>query len=100
MKGVIPVVSTVGDIKDRASIEEAFRGVTCVIHCAAHVSYEFPPNKDELHKNNVEGRFSQKISYESMLYSIFPEKENLVKNLLQENCNILDDFLNWPNTKT
>ncbi|XP_069703833.1 3 beta-hydroxysteroid dehydrogenase/Delta 5--_4-isomerase type 1 isoform X2 [Periplaneta americana] len=36
-------------------IRDSFRGVHCVIHCAALVSYSFPPDHDALHRINVTG---------------------------------------------
>lgn len=50
-----PIISYIGDITDVNCITEAFEGVSCVIHCASLVSYEYPPNKEQLHLVNVEG---------------------------------------------
>jgi nucleoside-diphosphate-sugar epimerase len=45
----------VGDIADLEAAREAFRGVDCVIHCAALVSYCFPPDDEALYRVNVTG---------------------------------------------
>ncbi|KAJ8679873.1 hypothetical protein QAD02_015660 [Eretmocerus hayati] len=42
------------DLTDVESCREAFRNVDVVLHCAALVSYDYPPNVDELQKNNVD----------------------------------------------
>ncbi|XP_024941880.1 3 beta-hydroxysteroid dehydrogenase/Delta 5--_4-isomerase type 1 isoform X4 [Cephus cinctus] len=41
------------DLTNPESCREIVRGVDVVFHCAAYVSYEFPVDKDQLHKNNV-----------------------------------------------
>jgi 3beta-hydroxy-delta5-steroid dehydrogenase / steroid delta-isomerase len=46
----------VGDIVEAGAVREAFRGVDCVIHCAAMVSYCFPPDNEALHRVNVTGQ--------------------------------------------
>lgn len=46
----------VGDIVDLEAVREAFRGVDCVIHCAALVSYSFPPDNEALDRVNVTGQ--------------------------------------------
>lgn len=43
-----------GDIIDISSLEEAFKGVTQVYHCAAHISFD-PADEDILRKVNIEG---------------------------------------------
>uniref|UniRef100_A0A0A1WJ39 3 beta-hydroxysteroid dehydrogenase/Delta 5-->4-isomerase type 3 n=1 Tax=Zeugodacus cucurbitae TaxID=28588 RepID=A0A0A1WJ39_ZEUCU len=47
----------VGDICEPKSstVQDAFRGVNCVFHCAALVSIEYPPNFNELDRANVNG---------------------------------------------
>ncbi|XP_023718357.1 3 beta-hydroxysteroid dehydrogenase/Delta 5--_4-isomerase type 2 isoform X2 [Cryptotermes secundus] len=44
-----------GDIVHKEGSREAFRGVDCVIHCAALVSYRFPPDHEALDRINVTG---------------------------------------------
>ncbi|KAJ9583898.1 hypothetical protein L9F63_021755, partial [Diploptera punctata] len=51
----VSVKSYVGDIVDIASVKSAFSGVDCVIHCAALVSYQFPPDYEALNTANVTG---------------------------------------------
>ncbi|KAL7048012.1 hypothetical protein ACKWTF_003177 [Chironomus riparius] len=51
----IKITSVVGDICDASAIEHAFEGVTCVFHCAAYISFHYPPNIDELNRVNVKG---------------------------------------------
>jgi 3beta-hydroxy-delta5-steroid dehydrogenase / steroid delta-isomerase len=46
----------VGDIVDLEGVREAFCGVDCVIHCAALVSYNFPPDNEALDRVNVTGQ--------------------------------------------
>jgi hypothetical protein len=48
----------VGDIVNKEGSREAFRGVDCVIHCAALVSYRFPPDHEALDRVNVTGQIS------------------------------------------
>lgn len=43
------------DLVDLESCRNAFRGVDVVLHCAGYVDYEYPPDVNELQKNNVEG---------------------------------------------
>jgi 3beta-hydroxy-delta5-steroid dehydrogenase / steroid delta-isomerase len=50
-----PVKVIVGDIVNLGEVREAFRGVDCVIHCAALVSYNFPPDYEALDRVNVTG---------------------------------------------
>jgi hypothetical protein len=45
----------VGDIVNKEGSREAFRGVDCVIHCAALVSYRFPPDHEALDRVNFTG---------------------------------------------
>lgn len=47
----------VGDICEPKSstVQDAFRDVNCVFHCAALVSIEYPPNFKELDRVNVNG---------------------------------------------
>jgi nucleoside-diphosphate-sugar epimerase len=47
---------TVGDIVQMEDVREAFRDVDCVIHCAAMVSYQFPPDQESLDRVNVTGQ--------------------------------------------
>lgn len=49
------IVSIVGDICDTQAIEHAFEGVSCVFHCAAFISFQYPANIDELERVNCEG---------------------------------------------
>ncbi|XP_077291622.1 3 beta-hydroxysteroid dehydrogenase/Delta 5--_4-isomerase type 2 [Arctopsyche grandis] len=51
----IPVNSILGNILDKDTIRHAFEDVKCVFHCAAYVSYTYPPNYSKLNKVNVEG---------------------------------------------
>lgn len=51
----VPVKCIIGDIADKSSMREAFEGVNCVFHCAAYVSYEYPPNYSKLDEVNVGG---------------------------------------------
>jgi hypothetical protein len=46
----------VGDIVKMEEARKAFRGVDCVIHCAAMVSYQFPPDHESLDRVNVTGQ--------------------------------------------
>jgi len=46
----------VGDIVKTEEAREAFRDVDCVIHCAAMVSYQFPPDQESLDRVNVTGQ--------------------------------------------
>lgn len=43
-----------GDITDVPSLEEAFKGIDTVYHCAAYISFE-PKDEDILRKVNIEG---------------------------------------------
>lgn len=54
--GMIPVSSTICDITKEIP-ENLFKGVSCVFHCAAFVSYQYPPDKDQLEVNNILGRY-------------------------------------------
>jgi nucleoside-diphosphate-sugar epimerase len=47
---------TVGDIVKMEEMREAFRDVDCVIHCAAMVSYQFPPDQESLDRVNITGQ--------------------------------------------
>jgi nucleoside-diphosphate-sugar epimerase len=49
----------VGDIVKMEEAREAFRDVDCVIHCAAMVSYQFPPDQESLDRVNVTGQIIQ-----------------------------------------
>ncbi|XP_014240127.1 3 beta-hydroxysteroid dehydrogenase/Delta 5--_4-isomerase type 1 [Cimex lectularius] len=52
----IPVISYICDISSmNEKCKEAFRDVRTVFHCAAYISYDFPPDKAKLNHNNVEG---------------------------------------------
>ncbi|CAG2068282.1 unnamed protein product, partial [Timema podura] len=51
-----PVRWFVGDVCDPRRVQQAFQGVDCVIHCAALVSYHFPPDLEQLSSVNVTGR--------------------------------------------
>ncbi|XP_075217878.1 3 beta-hydroxysteroid dehydrogenase/Delta 5--_4-isomerase type 1 [Lycorma delicatula] len=51
----IPITVFIGNIENKDSIKEAFKNVNCVFHCAALISYEFPPDDDALNKTNVQG---------------------------------------------
>lgn len=44
-----------GDICKPSSIESAFEGVDCVFHMAAYINFDFPPNRKELERVNVDG---------------------------------------------
>jgi 3beta-hydroxy-delta5-steroid dehydrogenase / steroid delta-isomerase len=46
----------VGDIVRMEEAREAFRGVDCVMHCAAMVNYQFPPDHESLDRVNVTGQ--------------------------------------------
>ena len=48
----------VGDIVKIEDAREAFRDVDCVIHCAAMVSYKFPPDQESLDRVNVTGQIT------------------------------------------
>ncbi|GFG32093.1 hypothetical protein Cfor_06863 [Coptotermes formosanus] len=50
-----PMKVIVGDIVKMEEARKAFRGVDCVIHCAAMVSYQFPPDHESLDRVNVTG---------------------------------------------
>lgn len=43
------------DLVNLEACRKDFRGVDVVLHCAGYVDYEYPPNVDELQKNNVDG---------------------------------------------
>ncbi|XP_075160755.1 3 beta-hydroxysteroid dehydrogenase/Delta 5--_4-isomerase type 1 [Haematobia irritans] len=45
----------IGDICEPDSVEDAFKGVDSVFHCAGVMSLQFPPNYDELNRHNIEG---------------------------------------------
>uniref|UniRef100_A0A8D8BPX9 3 beta-hydroxysteroid dehydrogenase type 4 n=1 Tax=Culex pipiens TaxID=7175 RepID=A0A8D8BPX9_CULPI len=49
------IVSFVGDICKPSGIESAFEGVDCVFHMAAYINFDFPPNRKELERVNVDG---------------------------------------------
>ncbi|KAL1140994.1 hypothetical protein AAG570_000920 [Ranatra chinensis] len=52
----IPIRSYIHDISDiNGENDMAFKGVSCVFHCAAYVSYEYPPDTTVLNRINVEG---------------------------------------------
>lgn len=53
-----PVLSFVADIRNLDSCRDAFRDVDCVFHCAAVISYEFPPDMDMLYEHNVKGKLN------------------------------------------
>ncbi|XP_046679723.1 3 beta-hydroxysteroid dehydrogenase type 7 [Homalodisca vitripennis] len=50
-----PIVSVVADVTEIETCRTAFQDVSCVIHCAAFVSYDFPADTDRLHRVNVIG---------------------------------------------
>lgn len=50
-----PIKSYVADICDQEQLVEYFEGVDVVFHCAAYVNFQYPPNMDELERNNVYG---------------------------------------------
>ncbi|XP_022185867.2 3 beta-hydroxysteroid dehydrogenase type 7-like [Nilaparvata lugens] len=50
-----PVKRFIGDVKHKHTLKGAFEGVTCVFHCAALVSYDFPADEEILERNNVLG---------------------------------------------
>nr|CAD7571432.1 unnamed protein product [Timema californicum] len=50
-----PVRWFVGDVCDPRKVQQAFQGVDCVFHCAALVSYHFPPDLEQLSRVNVTG---------------------------------------------
>jgi dihydroflavonol-4-reductase len=56
--GKLPLLDTIewveGDLLDIPSLEEAFKGVDYVYHCAAHISFE-PKDEGLLRKINIEG---------------------------------------------
>ncbi|KAJ4440028.1 hypothetical protein ANN_08159 [Periplaneta americana] len=52
-------------------IRDSFRGVHCVIHCAALVSYSFPPDHDALHRINVT---EEKLNHDFMYTLDFTNK--------------------------
>lgn len=45
-----------GDICQQDAVEDAFKGVDTVFHCAALVSLQYPPNFKELERVNVDGK--------------------------------------------
>ena len=61
----------VGDIVRMEEAREAFRNVDCVIHCAAMVSYQFPPDQESLDRVNVTGQIITQTGPFSSLY-FFP----------------------------
>lgn len=50
-----PIKSYVADICDQEQLVEYFEGVDVVFHCAAYVNFQYPPNMEELERNNVYG---------------------------------------------
>ncbi|XP_061393282.1 3 beta-hydroxysteroid dehydrogenase/Delta 5--_4-isomerase type 1, partial [Musca vetustissima] len=44
----------VGDLCEPSSVEDAFKGVDTVFHCAGMMSLQYPPKYNELNRNNVE----------------------------------------------
>lgn len=50
-----PIKSIVADICDTEAVEEAFKNVDVVFHCAAFINFQFPPNINELERINVNG---------------------------------------------
>nr|XP_046481914.1 3 beta-hydroxysteroid dehydrogenase/Delta 5-->4-isomerase type 4 isoform X1 [Neodiprion pinetum] len=52
-EGGKPVVYLEADLYDKEKCRGALRGVDVVLHCAALVSYDFPPDVEALHRNNV-----------------------------------------------
>jgi nucleoside-diphosphate-sugar epimerase len=58
----------VGDIVKMEEAREAFRDVDCVIHCAAMVSYQFPPDQESLDRVNVTGQTITQTGPLSSLY--------------------------------
>lgn len=52
----IPVKSTIADICNINEIEEAFRDVDTVFHCAAFISLAYPIEKDKLERVNIDGK--------------------------------------------
>jgi nucleoside-diphosphate-sugar epimerase len=60
----------VGDIVNVEEAREAFRGVDCVIHCAAMVSYQFPPDQKTLDRVNVTGKIITQTGPLSSLHVI------------------------------
>ena len=60
----------VGDIVKMEETREAFRDVDCVIHCAAMVSYQFPPDQESLDRVNVTGQIITQTGPISSLYVI------------------------------
>lgn len=50
-----PIVSVVADIRDVEACRAAFTDVSCVVHCAARVSYAHPSPAD-MSEVNVTGK--------------------------------------------
>ena len=65
-----PMKMIVGDIVKMEEAWEAFRDVDCVIHCAAMVSYQFPPDQESLDRVNVTGQIITQTGPLSSVYFI------------------------------
>lgn len=56
----LDIKTFVGDLCEPDSVEDAFKGVDTVFHCAGKMSLQYPPKYDELNRNNIEGNFENK----------------------------------------
>lgn len=56
------IINYIGDICKPETIQDAFKDVDCVFHCAAYINFQYPPNYNELERVNVTGIY----------YTIFP----------------------------
>lgn len=51
-----PIKFIVADICDTEEVEDVFKNVDVVFHCAAFINFQFPPNINELERINVNGK--------------------------------------------
>ena len=85
------------DILDLITLEEAFEGITKVIHCAAIISF-IPRNKKKMYKVNIEGTknivdLSLKYNIQKFIYlsSVAAIGKNKIDKIVDENNT-------WPGT--
>jgi len=85
------------DILDLITLEEAFEGITKVIHCAAIISF-IPRNKTKMYKVNIEGTknivdLSLKYNIQKFIYlsSVAAIGKNKIDKIVDENNT-------WPGT--
>ena len=85
------------DILDPITLEEAFEGITKVIHCAAIISF-IPGNKNKMYKVNIEGTknlvdLSLKYNIQKFIYlsSVAAVGKNKIDKTIDENNT-------WPGT--